>query len=199
MRVGTRLLTAATGERFRFDAGCFCLELLITGGPGPYQRYEILHEPADLARWLEGSRLAEVAPLSGDDIRIQPAELRRIKRFRGTMWSIAKAVAHGERPSSGDLEVLNDSAEPPPRPRLDPATGVRQWASPVTGGQILGAAAREAIELLGGERVERLRECAADDCSLLFLDTSRPGSRRWCSMQRCGNRHKVNAHRARRT
>ncbi|MDI5982688.1 CGNR zinc finger domain-containing protein, partial [Amycolatopsis magusensis] len=29
------------------------------------------------------------------------------------------------------------------------------------------------------------------------LDTSRPGNRRWCSMQRCGNRNKVKAYRER--
>ncbi|NEE48667.1 CGNR zinc finger domain-containing protein, partial [Streptomyces sp. SID8455] len=44
-----------------------------------------------------------------------------------------------------------------------------------------------------------IRTCGADDCRLLFVDTSRPGKRRWCSMERCGNRHKVRAHRARLT
>ncbi|WFR67367.1 CGNR zinc finger domain-containing protein [Curtobacterium flaccumfaciens] len=32
----------------------------------------------------------------------------------------------------------------------------------------------------------------------MFYDSSRGGTRRWCSMQRCGNRAKVRAHRARR-
>lgn len=67
----------------------------------------------------------------------------------------------------------------------------------MTGGQILGAAEAEAINLIGGSATDRLRECAASDCYLLFFDTSRPGNRRWCSMQRCGNRHKVRKHRAR--
>jgi predicted RNA-binding Zn ribbon-like protein len=39
--------------------------------------------------------------------------------------------------------------------------------------------------------------CEGDDCYLMFFDTSRPGNRRWCSMQRCGNRHKVGAYRSR--
>jgi predicted RNA-binding Zn ribbon-like protein len=33
----------------------------------------------------------------------------------------------------------------------------------------------------------------------MFYDTSRPGNRRWCSMQRCGNRHKVGNYRTRHT
>ncbi|MFD0786561.1 CGNR zinc finger domain-containing protein [Micromonospora azadirachtae] len=43
-----------------------------------------------------------------------------------------------------------------------------------------------------------MRECGAHNCHLVFVDTSRPGQRRWCSMERCGNRHKVSSLRARR-
>jgi predicted RNA-binding Zn ribbon-like protein len=39
--------------------------------------------------------------------------------------------------------------------------------------------------------------CGADNCYLIYLDTSRPGNRRWCSMERCGNRAKVRGHRSR--
>ncbi|HYN73862.1 MAG TPA: CGNR zinc finger domain-containing protein [Nakamurella sp.] len=63
---------------------------------------------------------------------------------------------------------------------------------------MLSAVARDALEVLTGTTAGRLRECEADDCGLLFLDTSRPGSRRWCSMERCGNRHKVRELRSRR-
>jgi predicted RNA-binding Zn ribbon-like protein len=54
------------------------------------------------------------------------------------------------------------------------------------------------IELLSGPLAERIRECASDNCPLVFVDSSRPGARRWCTMERCGNRHKLRAHRARR-
>ena len=50
------------------------------------------------------------------------------------------------------------------------------------------------IDLVGSTR---LRQCAGDNCALLFLDTSRPGKRRWCSMERCGNRNKVREFRSR--
>jgi predicted RNA-binding Zn ribbon-like protein len=40
--------------------------------------------------------------------------------------------------------------------------------------------------------------CAGERCHLIYADTSRPGRRRWCSMEHCGNRHKVRALRARR-
>ncbi|WP_327280958.1 MULTISPECIES: CGNR zinc finger domain-containing protein [unclassified Streptomyces] len=43
----------------------------------------------------------------------------------------------------------------------------------------------------------RLRKCANPPCPLHFLDTSRKGERRWCSMAVCGNRAKAQRHRTR--
>jgi len=42
---------------------------------------------------------------------------------------------------------------------------------------------------------KRVRKCAR--CVLHFYDTSKKGTRRWCSMQLCGNRLKVAAYAAR--
>ncbi|HMG29490.1 MAG TPA: CGNR zinc finger domain-containing protein [Jiangellaceae bacterium] len=42
-----------------------------------------------------------------------------------------------------------------------------------------------------------MRRCAGLDCPLIFVDTSRPGSRRRCSTQRCGHRAKVHVFRHR--
>jgi predicted RNA-binding Zn ribbon-like protein len=72
------------------------------------------------------------------------------------------------------------------------------WAVPARATQALSTMAREMIELLSGPLAERIHECASDDCPLVFVDTSRPGARRWCAMERCGNRHKLRALRARR-
>ncbi|WP_406088147.1 CGNR zinc finger domain-containing protein [Streptomyces virginiae] len=43
----------------------------------------------------------------------------------------------------------------------------------------------------------RIRKCANPPCPLHFLDTSRKGQRRWCSMAVCGNRAKARRHRTR--
>ena len=42
-----------------------------------------------------------------------------------------------------------------------------------------------AIDLLTGDQTERVKHCAG--CPVLFLDTTRNGSRRWCLMRYCGN------------
>jgi predicted RNA-binding Zn ribbon-like protein len=44
------------------------------------------------------------------------------------------------------------------------------------------------------DRADRIRRCAHPDCVLWFLDTSRNGTRRWCSMAGCGNRAKAQRH-----
>jgi predicted RNA-binding Zn ribbon-like protein len=41
---------------------------------------------------------------------------------------------------------------------------------------------------------DRIRHCAHPRCVLHFFDTSRNGTRRWCSMATCGNRIKASRH-----
>jgi predicted RNA-binding Zn ribbon-like protein len=54
-----------------------------------------------------------------------------------------------------------------------------------------------AVDLLRSERMARLKRCA--NCNWLFLDRSRNGSRRWCSMDECGVHTKMRRYRARRS
>lgn len=56
----------------------------------------------------------------------------------------------------------------------------------------------DAVDLLS-DRPERIRSCNHEDCTLWFLDTSKAGRRRWCSMEQCGNRAKARRHYARTT
>ncbi|MET9892146.1 CGNR zinc finger domain-containing protein [Streptomyces sp. NPDC006465] len=57
-------------------------------------------------------------------------------------------------------------------------------------------AARNYLELLD-TAPDRIRRCAHAACILHFFDTSRNGTRRWCSMAACGNRAKASRHYAR--
>ncbi|MFF4268893.1 CGNR zinc finger domain-containing protein [Streptomyces sp. NPDC001536] len=57
-------------------------------------------------------------------------------------------------------------------------------------------AARNYLELLSAAP-DRIRGCAHEACILHFFDTSRNGTRRWCSMAACGNRAKASRHYAR--
>lgn len=67
----------------------------------------------------------------------------------------------------------------------------------VTGDRPSNAVAIEALVNaveLRRDQPGRVRSCAHDDCVLWFLDTSKSGRRRWCSMETCGNRAKAKRH-----
>ncbi|MGH3498854.1 MAG: CGNR zinc finger domain-containing protein [Nocardioidaceae bacterium] len=90
------------------------------------------------------------------------------------------------------------SGEPAPEPvrvRLDMTFGGREAALSAHDpcGRLAAAAAKLAIE----GTLERVKICPADGCRVAFYDTSRNHSRQWCSMEVCGNRSKVRAHRVR--
>ncbi len=56
---------------------------------------------------------------------------------------------------------------------------------------------RSAAELLTAESLHHVRACGG--CGWLFLDVSKNHSRRWCSMDACGNQAKARRHYRRRT
>lgn len=57
-------------------------------------------------------------------------------------------------------------------------------------------AALALIDVIRMNEMDRLRVCAADDCTGIFIDLSRNGSKRFCTV-RCGNRMNMVAFRAR--
>jgi predicted RNA-binding Zn ribbon-like protein len=222
MRAGTtgRVLRDARGVSFRFDAGAVCLDFAHTGGEGRYAVFETLHEPADLGEWLAQPPLAAVLTVPATT-----QELAAAKVLRQAIWDASHAqAAHRPLPTAAVAAINRAAAAPPLTPELASSVAppvaaglagssaaapplapgpagvsvAAEWAAPVRATQALSTMAREMIELLSGPFSGRIRECASGDCPLVFVDTSRPGARRWCSMERCGNRHKLRALRARR-
>jgi predicted RNA-binding Zn ribbon-like protein len=191
-----RELIDPKGGSFWFDAGAVCLDFAHTGGEGPYAVFETLHQPRDLADWLAGPPPAAVltVPATGND-------LAAAKTLRQAIWETAHEQAAGQPLNSAAVTVLNRAAAQPSLipelTQLTHAGAAAAWASPTSATQALSTLAREMIGLLSGPLSERFRECAGDNCPLVFVDSSRPGARRWCAMERCGNRHKLRALRAR--
>ncbi|MFI6927691.1 CGNR zinc finger domain-containing protein [Nonomuraea spiralis] len=181
------------GGSFRFDAGAVCLDFAHTGGEGRYAVFESLHEPADLAEWLAEPPLSAVMTAA-----VTARELTAAKTLRQAIWEAAHARAAGDPLPAKAVATINRAAAAAPLiPELAADGTTAGWAAPVRVTQVLSTMAREMIELLSGPYAGRIRECAGDNCPLVFVDTSRPGARRWCAMERCGNRHKLRALRAR--
>lgn len=188
--VSTVTLTSAEGVRFDVNTGALWLDLVYSGGAGARARWETLHTPADLARWVRSSRLAVTARVA-----LTPDDFADAYELREVFWRLGNDLADGLGARRTDVTALNRWAR---EPDLVPVLrgGRRAWAGPITGSQVLSTLARDAIATASGPLAARVRRCAAADCPLLFVDTSRPGTRRWCAMTRCGNRTKVRAHRA---
>jgi predicted RNA-binding Zn ribbon-like protein len=103
--------------------------------------------------------------------------------------------------SPDDLAALNRAlAIAPPRRHLERTAGGFAWRiegrSPALGA-LLAPILWSAADLLAGPRRPRVRTCANPQCRWLFLDDSKAGTRRWCSMASCGNRAKAHRHYAR--
>jgi predicted RNA-binding Zn ribbon-like protein len=181
------------GGSFWFDAGAVCLDFAHTGGEGQYTKFETLHEPAHLGDWLAQPPLAAVMT-----VPVTARELTAAKALRQAIWDAAHArAAQRPLPTEAVATINRAAAAAALTPELAADGTTARWTTPVRTTQALSTLAREMIELLSGPLSERIRECASDNCPLVFVDSSRPGARRWCTMERCGNRHKLRALRAR--
>jgi len=192
-------LTHLDGQIFMFDAGALCLELVVTGGRGRRAKHEVLHTPADFVQWAMVSRLDlaryGVHPAM---VRVGASDLRLVRSLREAIWISAINAAGGGRPEPSDLATINAvAANTSVVPQLDPISREVVWRDPVTARQLIAEIARDAVVTFAEPTIKRVRQCAAPNCYLVYLDTSRPGQRRWCSMQRCGNRKKVTDYRLR--
>ncbi len=178
---------------------------------------ESLHGLPDLLKWCasSGSVLAGAIPGSetngttgtrGTWVDRHPAEAAAIFRgaiaLRETVYRIFHAIASGNAPADGDLFELNRALEETPArnalQRSGAGFGWRVEGKPLASASaLLAPVLWSAGDLLAGPQLERVRECANGKCLWLFLDESKNGTRRWCSMTACGNRAKAHRHYAR--
>jgi predicted RNA-binding Zn ribbon-like protein len=129
---------------------------------------------------------------------VRPEDLAEADRLQAAIRRAFAAAIAGATPLRRDLETINSYAsDEPPVLVLRPDLSVARSATdPVRAG--LAAVARNAIETIA-RHARDLRTCEGEGCGRFFLDRSRAKGRRWCSMQRCGNRVKVAAFRRRRS
>ncbi|MEU1283908.1 CGNR zinc finger domain-containing protein [Kitasatospora sp. NPDC005856] len=176
---------------FRFDDARLCFAFAGTlADRGREARVERLTRPGDLSRWSVESGCTAVAPTCTE------AELDGARRLREAVQRTGVALAEGAAPAAEDVAVVNDAAAAPTSvPVLaEDAASVRWDGDGVAA--VLSMVARDLIELCGSEQRTRVRVCGNPDCGTPFVDTSRAGARRWCSMKTCGALVKKRAYRA---
>jgi predicted RNA-binding Zn ribbon-like protein len=125
------------------------------------------------------------------------ADFDRSIALREALNRLFGARVLGAPPLQSDLAALEAAlAASPARTRLLPANGGFAWQ--VTAAPdlmlLLAPVLWSASDLLAGPVGAQVSRCANPDCLFLFVDTSRAGNRRWCSMSSCGNRAKARRH-----
>ncbi len=169
-----------------------CLEFVNTrywrGQPTPT---ETLTSANELSAWTAANVSKEARPLPR-------REFDRAIETRETIWRVFDAATRGKAPAAADLEALNGLlAASPARTTLKRERTGYAWDVDMRGSTALGQLAPvlwSAGDLLTGSKLDKVKRCANPECGWLFLDDSRAGKRRWCSMSSCGNRAKARRH-----
>lgn len=155
---------------------------------------ELLRTPAEVLSWCVSVGLFGTAPaLTAAAERTLVTDVRTVREHAAAAFG---AVSRRAAVPSEALGALLESAGAGARggrivwtgPALDDWDA--DWAAP---GAIPGALAMLAVQALFTLPPDRVRAC--ERCGWLFLDSSRGGRRRWCSMSTCGNREKASRHR----
>ena len=183
--------TQGPDDRFMFG-GRLALDFTWTLRYRAIAPTELIPTPADLDDWFAAAGLLDRPARSTGEDHATAIELRE------AIYAAASARIDGATMPPAAISTINrHAAEPGPVPQLTAdGTGVAFRTRPGAAA-VLGAIARDAIDVLVSVPPDRLRQCDGPMCSLLFVDSSRPGKRRWCSALTCGNRVNTRSYRAR--
>jgi predicted RNA-binding Zn ribbon-like protein len=185
-----------------------CLDFVNTLGWRVSTKTESLNDFSDFLEWCGANRAWPTGAF--DELRKwaakYPAEAAAVYqdaiRIREALYRILFAITSNETPAPADLRVLNAALEDAPaRASLiasGDSFGWRVAIPPPSAASMLAPVVWSAGDLLVAANRGRVRHCANERCLWLFIDDSKNGSRRWCSMQSCGNRAKAQRHYQRR-
>ena len=162
---------------------------------------ELLPDCTSLARWLKAAALvpAREAKRLERDWSARPAftgMLGELWEFRDRLRRAVLQMEAGTLPSPPFIAKVNEllSAHPfiDEVIRMDSGLDRGKRFDPQVPLDVLGPIVDSVASLLTIPDKSRLRKCGG--CILHFYDTSKKGTRRWCSMNLCGNRSKVAAY-----
>jgi predicted RNA-binding Zn ribbon-like protein len=200
----TSISASAPSEPFELSGGALCLDFANTWGDRGRPESERLRGYGDLLAFARQAGLVDERQAAALERRArrrgEEAEraLAAAAGLREALYRIFSARAAGAEPAAADLERLNAAlAEAAPGLRIERRDGgfAWGWSDPAESlAAPLRPVVRSATELLTSDELDRVRECDGARCTWLFLDRSRNRSRRWCSMESCGNRAKVHRH-----
>jgi predicted RNA-binding Zn ribbon-like protein len=181
---------AGRAEEFSFVAGHVVLDFLNTVDHGSPESENLLRNTAALSAWGHRAGL-----ITTDEPRGRSAlELGAAIKLRTSLTSLLEARLSGGVGSAEDLQLLAEevsAARGAARLEQAPDGSLSWFWEPQTLSTIRHVLAIRADELLAGPTSGRIGRCAGGSCGRFFLDATKRGNRRWCSMSTCGQAAKA--------
>jgi len=196
-------MKASTIPTLTLAGGALCLDFVNTVDDYRSEHpSEYLTDYAALAAWgrhveiLDPERMKKLIATAAQ----RPEEAARVHQqalaLRAALYRLFTTRRTNRKPQAEDLIDLNEllgEALSQGRLRLVEDQYLWHWTGKSDNlVQILYPVVRSAADLLTSDRLASLGEC--ENCGWLFIDTSRNHSRRWCTMEACGNRAKARRH-----
>lgn len=144
-----------------------------------------LTTPKELHSWLFQHQL-----ISEQEV-VTTHELELALNLRSGLWKIiSHTIDNDQGKNKADEEGLNQVAKHFHfRIVFEHEAAVLQ-PDHTAGKRGLGTLLTIILELKRKGAWERIKACSAADCQWVFIDRSKPGTGKWCSMKACGNRAK---------
>ena len=165
---------------------------------------ELLTDVEALVRWLVASGLltrtkGKALAKNWRDTPQAAVLLRELLKFRERWRAVVFRQEAGFSVSDAFVAELNSLLKRHPGVIALQRKGVKLGLETAfeleTPDDVWAPIASAVADLVSDVSPVRLRQCEA--CIVHFLDTSKKGSRRWCSMNICGNKFKVAAYQER--
>lgn len=157
---------------------------------GHPQAGDALTSAADLRVW--GVRYGLIAR-SGVRAALAEAEFEKAREARELLYTLFFGrVHHTPAPKAALTRLAQLGAEAYRAASLEMGhEGSLRWRwSRSELATVRHVAVTSAIELLGAPASPRLKQCPGPHCGWFFLDSTKRGNRRWCSMDDCGQEAK---------
>lgn len=191
-------------DGFLFLGNHLALDFVNTRPVQDGEAVELLTDFEALLRWFRAAAL--LSSREAADLRQEWGQSARAQRvveaLRELRERLRKEVLSREDGGAIHRAVVDElnqlMAEHPMLTRLKAGGNgsvTELWFDPRRPEDLIAPVAYSAAKLLAEADRTRVRKCAY--CVLHFYDTSKKGTRRWCSMKLCGNRLKVAAYAAR--
>ena len=185
-------------ETLELVGGVLCLDFVNTINSRHNPEHDYLMQYSDLVQWA--TKLGILSSAQNNQLRkramqnIHEAEnaLLAARTLRDLLYRLFSKAAAGSEPHKKDLDIFTvfygESISRSQFVKREAHYGT-SWSFDEALESVLWPVIHSAGELLLSDKLGQVKECPG--CGWLFLDTSKNQSRRWCSMDTCGVRDKM--------